>query len=111
MSTFLSDLLLDETGDLAVSNGDFVIGLSDNQNIEQIIDSARGEWLFQPSVGVGIKRFLNGNISFAQLETLIQQQLVLDGYSDIEFNVNQDELQTQLILNDTFVLNVAAYRS
>ncbi|MBS1506033.1 MAG: hypothetical protein JSS79_05245 [Bacteroidetes bacterium] len=110
MATFLSDILLDDTSDLMVQNGDWVVGLSDNQNIEQIIDSAPGGWFMSPLVGVGVNRFLNGNISVSQLETLVQQQLKRDGYEDIRFNVNQEELQTQLILNDNFVLNVEAYR-
>ncbi len=110
MATFLADFLYDSDGDLLVQDGDFVIGLADNQYIEQIIDSNRGEWLFHPLVGVGIKRFQNGDLSYAQLETTIQQQLRLDGYEDIQFNLNQEDLQTQLVLSDNLILNIEAYR-
>jgi len=110
MPKFVSDILLDNDNKFLISKGDFTVGLSDNQHIAQIIDSNRGEWLFHPLTGVGIVKFLNGALSYAQVQTLITQQLKLDGYTDIDFNINEEDLITQFVLADNFVINIAAYR-
>ncbi|TAG56648.1 MAG: hypothetical protein EAZ27_04455 [Cytophagales bacterium] len=59
----MNDILLDfVTGDLEIENGDFVIGNSDAQNIEQILLSSPSEWS-EPKIGFQMQRYLNASPS------------------------------------------------
>lgn len=51
---FNQDYLLDENGDLLIKDGDFVVGPSDDQHIEDIIQSFPGEWKQFPIIGCAI---------------------------------------------------------
>lgn len=76
------DLLLDETGDLLIENGDFVIDESTAQHMDLLLLSNKGEWRHSPSVGVGLRTFLNspfGPVQRAGLQREIQIQLEADG--------------------------------
>lgn len=55
----MTELLLDENGDLAIENGDFVTGFSDNQHQEHILIANKGEYKEFPEIGVGIIQMLN----------------------------------------------------
>jgi ABC-type uncharacterized transport system substrate-binding protein len=80
MAGQFQDFLIDsETGDLLIRDGDFVVGPSDNQHINDIISCFAGSFKQFPSVGVGIMTFLksqNGQDAVNQ----IKQQLQADGY-------------------------------
>lgn len=54
-----ADFQLDEDGDLNIAHGDFTVGPSDVQHVEDIIQSFAGMWKQNPLLGVGIKQFLN----------------------------------------------------
>lgn len=53
------DFQLDADGDLNIAGGDFTVGPSDVQHVEDIIESFAGMWKQNPLLGVGIKQFLN----------------------------------------------------
>ena len=55
----MNDLLLDTNGDLAVKNGDLVIGYCDNQHQEHILVATKGEYKEFPELGVGIAQILD----------------------------------------------------
>ncbi|MGM8362127.1 oxidase [Flavobacterium sp. ARAG 55.4] len=55
----MTDLLLDQTGDLKITNGDFEIGYSDNQHQEHILLANKGEFKEFPELGVGLNRMLS----------------------------------------------------
>ena len=76
-----ADILLDASGDLAIINGDLVIGESDSQNIIDIIESFAGAWKQFPQVGVGVITFLNSINGAAALEAAIKTQLTADGFN------------------------------
>lgn len=77
-----SDFLLDKDGDLMINpnTGDFQIGLSDDQHIQDIIESFPGWWKEFPSIGVGILQYLNSSGQEQQIERSIKLQLTADGY-------------------------------
>jgi hypothetical protein len=80
------------TGDYEWSaNGDFTIGLSDNQHQVDIIQSNKGSWKQYPLCGVGINNYLNASGATMQLKKEITTQLTTDGYSvnDIIFSSNE----------------------
>lgn len=76
-----NDFLLDESGDLAIAYGDFVVGNSDGQNIVDIIESFAGAWKQNPQVGVGAITYLNSISGAAALESALKTQLVADGFN------------------------------
>ena len=78
----MKDLLLDENGDLAIVNGDLLIGDASTQSVQLILTSKPGEWKEFPLVGCDIERALNGAIS-RFLEQNIRVQLEAD-YFKIE---------------------------
>ena len=75
------DIQLDDNGDLLIRNGDFVIGASDNQHIQDIINASVGWWKEFPLVGVGIANYQSSSGAQQQLERSIKVQLEGDGYS------------------------------
>lgn len=54
----MTDILLDEEGDVLIENGDFVFGEATNQNQELILVAHKGEFKESPELGVGISNAL-----------------------------------------------------
>ena len=74
------DFLNDENGDLLIQNGDFVVGASDSQHVEDILTSFVGEWKQYPFLGVGLLQYLKSQNPNTAI-TAIKTQLQSDGYS------------------------------
>lgn len=55
----MTDIILDNSGDLKLQNGDFVLGYSDNQHQEHILMATKGEFKEFPELGVGLNRMLS----------------------------------------------------
>ena len=55
----MTDILLDKNGELAIVNGDRVLGFSDYAHQEHILMSAKGEFKEFPELGVGLNRMLS----------------------------------------------------
>lgn len=79
----VNDFLVDEDGDELIVNGDYVIGPSDSQHIDDIIISVAGAWREFPTVGVGVQEYQSGPNEEQKLRAVINQQLKADGYADI----------------------------
>lgn len=79
----VNDFLVDEDGDELIVNGDYVIGPSDSQHIDDIIISVAGAWREFPAVGVGVQEYQSGPNEEQKLRAVINQQLKADGYADI----------------------------
>ena len=90
--TFVSmkDIKLDETGDLEIQNGDFVIGESTLQHQEHIIIANQGEYKEHPEVGVGIVAALLTEEPNQTL-TRIKRQLEYDGMKVAQLRLNEDQ--------------------
>ena len=94
------DFLLDADGDLLIQNGDFIIGLSDEDHMQDLIESFVGWWKEYPAVGVGIKQYQASAGQEQVIERNIKLQLQGDGYdiaivrvtstSDSKFNIQID---------------------
>lgn len=99
----VQDILRDETGDLYVYRGDFKIGESDEQHIEDILIAAQGNYRQHPEMGVNISQYLNAPITAIEKLRIINEirkQLQADGFVQIN-------IQTQNKLID---LNIDALR-
>lgn len=77
----MNDFLLDANGDLAIVDGDLVVGPSDGQNIVDIINSFAGAWKQWPQVGVGILQYVQSGEGANALQQAIKQQLQADGFN------------------------------
>lgn len=55
----MTDILLDNTGDLAIVNGDLVLGYSDDRHQEHILLASKGEYKEFPELGVGLTKMLS----------------------------------------------------
>lgn len=73
------DFLVDDDGDLLIIGGDWAVGLSDQQNIEDIIRAFPGWWKQYPTLGVGAISFLNSG-NDQEFEADIAVNLKSDGF-------------------------------
>ncbi len=80
MANAFTDIALDVTGDLMISNGDFVIAESDDQHIADLIRSAKGEWKEFPLCGADLTKQLKGPIT-GEFRRELRLQLFQDGYN------------------------------
>jgi hypothetical protein len=82
--------------------GDYDINFSDNQHIEDIIQSFNGDWKQFPMVGVGVSSYLASTGQQQQLTREILIQLKADG-----FTVDNPIVK---IVNGNITVNPNAYR-
>lgn len=75
------DYLCGSDGDLLISNGDFVVGISDEMHIEDTIKSDVGYWKENPQDGVGIDKYIKSTGQEQVLARSIKLQLENDGYT------------------------------
>lgn len=85
------DILIAADGMPLIENGDLVVSASDNQHIDLIVISNKGDFRFQPLVGCNLNEFINA--AGANMQLLLQQrinaQLANDGYEIENLNVSQ----------------------
>ncbi len=92
----MTDLLLDDTLDLQIVNGDFVIGESTAQNQKLLILCDKGAFKENPMRGVGARRYLEAEKPDA-LAREIRQEFSLDGMT-----VNTIKMNNGIIEVDAF---------
>ncbi len=86
-----TDILIDATGDLAISGGDLVVGDSLNQRVALLLSLNKGEMKQHPLTGVGIDDMLL-NETTAAVKNEIRQQLKRDGLRLKKIIVENDKL-------------------
>ncbi len=86
----MRDFKLDKNMDLEIKDGDFVIGDTDQQNIELILLSHKGSFKEFPILGVGITDYIRSPeiISRLRLENEINNQLEYDNFFVKDLDVN-----------------------
>ncbi|CAA0153108.1 hypothetical protein [Tenacibaculum maritimum] len=85
----MKDLLLDENGDLAIVDGDFVIGESDQQNVEILLVSNKGEFKEFPLVGFGAINYIKSNVSEIEFKRDLKLQLEYIGYNNPKIDLSE----------------------
>lgn len=84
------DFLLDDNDDLLEDDsGDIIEGVSDGQNIKDLLNLEPGELKYDPLMGVGITRYINGKAD-ASLNKTISMQLQADRFVLNEFSIDRD---------------------
>lgn len=91
------DFLFDDDGDLRIENGDFVIGDSDVQHIQDIIFSGPGWYKEFPEIGVNALSYLGSKGKQQEFQRAIKLQLQSDGYNVNTIRVSQNEAGTLII--------------
>jgi hypothetical protein len=84
------DLLLTDGLDLAIQNGDFLIGESTEQHQRLLLESEQGEWRENPAVGVGLRSALLDDAPAVAVLATIQDQLDADGQDIAELTFSTD---------------------
>jgi len=72
-------------------NGDFNVGYSDEQHIQDVILAAPGHYKQHPLIGVDVLQYVNAPMSprvIAEMERNIQLQLQADGAKNIKVIVH-----------------------
>lgn len=86
----VTDIRLDDSGDVSIKNGDFETHISDPTHIEHILLSNKGYWFENPLLGVGIIDEIKGNTSAQELKQNIRRNLVLDEFSVKGISISSD---------------------
>ena len=84
------DILLDENGDLAIVNGDFVLGNSVDQEVEAVLTCNKGDVKEDPIFGSDLITLIKSNISEVEVKQTIKIQLKRDGksYQELKERIN-----------------------
>jgi hypothetical protein len=75
-----NDILLNETNDLQIANGDFVVGESNQQDIDLLLTTKKGEWKESPLVGANLQEYLKQREGLSGALKEVRQQLQQDGF-------------------------------
>lgn len=86
------DILLTNNLDVAIANGDFVIGESLDQEVQILLEMAQGELKEDPLLGADLFRMINANATPTDLKQVVKVQLARDGK-------DYDRLKERLKLN------------
>lgn len=85
------DILLNEDNDISIVNGDFEVGESERQEIESILIAFKGEFKNTPLLGAEIPRMLKARSTRQGITREVNEQLKYDGFTRIDFKIQDDE--------------------
>lgn len=83
------DIELDETGDLNIENGDFVISSDEAQSAKTLIDAFAGWFKNNPLTGFGLLKYLKSNVSKSRFKRNLKVQLEADGHQNPEIDLSE----------------------
>ena len=94
----MSDFLLDEKFDLVVSQGDFMIGDTEESDIELLLYCSPGQNKLYPESGIGLFKYLNSIYDYT-IEPKIKKLLESNGiYRDVIVQKNNtNNINIQII--------------
>jgi len=86
-----NDFLIAEDNDELIIDGDFVVGDSTIQHIDDLMLSSPGTWREFPLAGVAIGQYQSAPLSQKQtIERIIYEQLINDGFQNISVITQAD---------------------
>ena len=98
-----NDFLEDSNLDELITDGDYVVGRSDFQHIDDIIVSAPGAWREYPTCGVAIQQFQSSAGQKQTIERIINQQLTADGVQNIFIGTTETTNGIQFNVNGQYI--------
>lgn len=92
------DIQVDDSGELIIKNGDFVVDESDRQHVEHIVIANPGEYKSAPLIGFGAIKKVKTNTSKIQFKRDLKIQLAYDGYTDptIDLDSGFDQIKINI---------------
>lgn len=78
--------------DLMIADGDFEVAVSDNQEIQNILDAHQGEFRQWPLIGFGIDDWLLAPLDLAKFRKDVSLQLRLDGFKKPQVTLEGGQL-------------------
>jgi len=90
----MTDILLTDTYELQVVDGDLVLDASDTQNQQCIVKAEKGNYLEFPTIGVGIDKYLNSNLGvyIAKIRKDIEVNFQLDNYALVDLQLSESSI-------------------
>lgn len=95
------DILLDQNYDLDISNGDFNVGLSDEQHLVLLVELFEGDLKQYPLQCVGIDQYSGSSGQGAFIQNKIKVKAQSDRYQNVQIILKQQQ-------DGTFVYNLTA---
>ncbi len=90
----VKDFISKDTADIAIKDGDFLVGYSDQHHIEDLVRSEKGEYKQNPLTGIGIVNYINAPLTRevkTRLEKDIRLQLTADSFEITQVAVENFE--------------------
>lgn len=85
-----NDILLGEDNEVIIVGGDFVIGQSDQQHVQHIVEAFKGEYKSNPLTGFGVLNYLKRDEKIeSEFRRDLKIQLENDGYIDSEIDLSE----------------------
>ncbi len=72
------DIIIDTNNDIQFLNGDFFVGDSGDQHIQNILQANKGQYYESPLVGVGLINYKGSPFTRPELKREIREQLLDD---------------------------------
>ena len=91
MANVAHDIMLDDSGDLSIANGDFVVAASDIQSMQLILNTAQGQWKQWPLIGAWIWQYMKGVFN-GTVKRAITLQLMQDSFTGISISMSSGVL-------------------
>ena len=86
-----NDFLIAEDNDELIIDGDYAVGDSTIQHIDDLMLSSPGTWREYPLAGVAIGQYQSAPLNQKQtIERIIYEQLINDGFQNISIVTQQD---------------------
>lgn len=81
------DFLIGEDWDLVIENNTVKVGKSDDQHVKLLLETYRSNWTQYLLVGLGLARFINGNLG-GEFRREFKLQLDADQYEAVNMTVD-----------------------
>ena len=81
--------ILHDNGELLFVDGDFKVGHSDLQHVQDIVLSQKGEWKAHPLCGFGAINYIKSRITTSEFKRDLKIQLEYDGYKNVDIDFDE----------------------
>lgn len=92
----MKDILIDENFDLVIENGDLATGDSEQQSLQLLLKSNKGDFKYSPQSGFGIDNYIKETTNdLKQFERNLKVELEADGFTNpgLSFGVDLSNLE------------------
>lgn len=86
-----TDFLIADDGDELIENGDYAVGNSAVQHIDDLMMASPSNWREYPLAGIAIGQYQSAPMNQKQtIERIIFEQLTADGFQNVIVNTTSD---------------------